>query len=1254
MNQDIPNDTDNLSVSSRQRSVKSERSLLDQASRDTRLHYRKDSPLGLTVEELDDRGLLDGGSVPTYYTSIRQRTRRPLEMRKRGARMQERDRESMSKLMDGLHHMIQTLVKRGLRIEEYCRQYDTSNCGMVGKKRFATMIRSIGLPLTAKDIAEVTNRYAVHSTDMVDFEALLRDAQVNNFSTKNNETNIASASDSIESLQGAGISNYTGTMIDVKRMMVESTRSLEKPLAEVYRMFARWDTSGTGTVTATQFIRVLNQLHVNLSDQDQDFIIELLDTSGQGRIDFESLLSFCFAETIPELGSPNGAGIRSIIAEDGGGQAFSGETYVSAGSNEGLNEQKSVGSHGNTAYNGNNNGSSRRPHTAKISRQSFPNFDQKDSGNRDRESVEYIYGGANGEHQSIDRSPSKNSHQRPLTASARVSNVEQSRRDGSSTKQSSSSTSHNQATDHDQKGGYSKFSKDNEDRPLVVELPDDVINDYEDMPGSLTPNSNYMGRQFYGDDSLTSGVPINTDVNDGASFNDNTLVTNDNEEYNFGSPQGIPSSVTNINKNFDSKDMWNSTSLDGLTLSQDSLGVGGLQPTTLPPTNNNYGYNNYREGNDPSDGQYESLFSPAPNEHLAMLAQQTLSTVREMIINRHQSGKSIQEIYQHFDRDSKGFFNTQDFIRATSDLRIETSERVAAPAIAQIAIDGVDTVSLGEFVVFVTDPDHWNLERKVQLSVSRIFEQEGNDFLDRMRAIFQEEDQRKGDLNRMGLLSTSSFINALTRLKLGLSISEMDRLIARFDIYGQGNCSVDRFMMMIQRSEEWRKVEEELSMVSKAQAEAMEFRKELEHCSATERIKYKEAGFTEEVIAMAEYLGICAISEQNLIWIAADALKAPLPVSWSAQRDTKDRVFFYNHLTNQSTWDHPLDPHFRQLRDKYRQSESMARKDIPTPGQGRPAHSSGRPTTAPRQPPNAVNSGSARPLSALHTGGSRSMLPSVDRSAHKMLIDPIARYVHDDGDNNRTTNDINHNSRTMRMNLHNWQKKISDYTAAISQSSNSRPVSAPHAKQHRPRSGTGWQLAGNSRSRGGGGDGSYKVENIYNSKYFNLSHYKQNGYMVEKVEEEHRRLANARNYTMLGASSNKRPQSGSAARRRSNTAGNNGHESNQKVTSFGSRRPMTASSPRDRGSVVDRAMYGEAVPTYLQPRQKSQWHVPQRQAAVDKDEYMNHKLANMYDDRIIAQLDDVVKNNDNKNRQPPAAPPIVTKDKQTKGGIVII
>jgi hypothetical protein len=57
-----------------------------------------------------------------------------------------------------------------------------------------------------------------------------------------------------------------------------------------------------------------------------------------------------------------------------------------------------------------------------------------------------------------------------------------------------------------------------------------------------------------------------------------------------------------------------------------------------------------------------------------------------------------------------------------------------------------------------------------------------------------------------------------------------------------------------------------------------------------------------------------------MIWIAADALKAPLPISWTAQKDSNGRIFYYNHLTNQSKLEHPLDPHFRKLRDKYRQS----------------------------------------------------------------------------------------------------------------------------------------------------------------------------------------------------------------------------------------------------------------------------------------------------------------------------------------------
>jgi len=58
-------------TTSRLTTLSSERRLLDQAPRDLRLNNRIGSPLGLTIEELDDRGLLEGGMVPTYYASSR-------------------------------------------------------------------------------------------------------------------------------------------------------------------------------------------------------------------------------------------------------------------------------------------------------------------------------------------------------------------------------------------------------------------------------------------------------------------------------------------------------------------------------------------------------------------------------------------------------------------------------------------------------------------------------------------------------------------------------------------------------------------------------------------------------------------------------------------------------------------------------------------------------------------------------------------------------------------------------------------------------------------------------------------------------------------------------------------------------------------------------------------------------------------------------------------------------------------------------
>lgn len=48
----------------------------------------------LNDQELDDRGLLDGGgSVPSYVTSLKNKSRRTLELQSRSHRLQGRDKE---------------------------------------------------------------------------------------------------------------------------------------------------------------------------------------------------------------------------------------------------------------------------------------------------------------------------------------------------------------------------------------------------------------------------------------------------------------------------------------------------------------------------------------------------------------------------------------------------------------------------------------------------------------------------------------------------------------------------------------------------------------------------------------------------------------------------------------------------------------------------------------------------------------------------------------------------------------------------------------------------------------------------------------------------------------------------------------------------------------------------------------------------------------------------------------------------------
>jgi len=62
-----------------------------------------------------------------------------------------------------------------------------------------------------------------------------------------------------------------------------------------------------------------------------------------------------------------------------------------------------------------------------------------------------------------------------------------------------------------------------------------------------------------------------------------------------------------------------------------------------------------------------------------------------------------------------------------------------------------------------------------------------------------------------------------------------------------------------------------------------------------------------ELIAYARYLGIDAITDGDLMWIAEEALNAPLPAEWTEHHDNAERVFYYNVHTHLSSWTHPLE-----------------------------------------------------------------------------------------------------------------------------------------------------------------------------------------------------------------------------------------------------------------------------------------------------------------------------------------------------------
>ena len=95
-----------------------------------------------------------------------------------------------------------------------------------------------------------------------------------------------------------------------------------------------------------------------------------------------------------------------------------------------------------------------------------------------------------------------------------------------------------------------------------------------------------------------------------------------------------------------------------------------------------------------------------------------------------------------------------------------------------------------------------------------------------------------------------------------------------------------------------------------------------------------------EIVDYAKWLGMDLEAEKDLMWIAREGLKAPLPEHWKPCKTpgTGD-IYYFNFQTGDSVWEHPCDEHYKSLyaaeKAKLAKRKAEERRRAFTPGAGK-------------------------------------------------------------------------------------------------------------------------------------------------------------------------------------------------------------------------------------------------------------------------------------------------------------------------------
>lgn len=880
---------------------------LDRLPRHARLS-RRTSTLGLTLEELDDMGLLDGGSIPPYFRSMNRRERREMDMRRRSARRRVRAQERKPHTLITVNHMLRVLERRGVNVVAHFRSYDQQARGTLTRQKFAHALHTLGLPLSSSDIGRLIADFAADEAQKhVSCFALLVDANILPRSSVGQQAYLETtpsaqqrqqfdvqadqeASEDSEQVRSwTSGSEVTMLVQEVRAVTLQVVHALRKTAADVYGMFAA-SADVDGYVPAAQFFRILARLHVRLSEDQQSLFVELFGDETMERVQFEDFVRYVF-DTGPNSSLDDGE--RHVYPH----------SPVSSES-----------------------------HHGQEVRANFTN------AQRARRPLSAMTGGtpASGRNRPLLR---------PLTASARVS-------------QSGWTTQEQPQNDNDAHQGHKRVaSTDWQDDFIYEEPSDDGSADLENLQ-----MQNETTQQQWSPD-LQAASPF--------AISAQRFVEEIQPERTQTGPQRRPETagaahvdrVRQRRRSLQSARSPARRSPDESKPSATPLSRGRARPTrphsagACPPPKfslsgnmsaklsaqaaSTYGSFAYipilhqqpvsqdatlRSGTTDheatedltSDSHASRTSAPETTPH-ASTHEETLHQLRQLIQERHSPDRPLRWIFRHFDRKKRNFFDRHDLAASLCDLKLDYSRDCVDYLMTRIAIDDGEQVSLGEFVVFVTDAAHRQLSTAIFTALAAQLESQGRSFYGGLFDVLGGGTTANADVHprrpssgapsarkSTRAVSKDTFVSGLLSLCKQLTAHDAERLAVRFDVHGSGFVSLGRFWKTLSNSPQWKAAEELLTIHEEALEQGEIVKHQLQ-------LGETEPDVTNEVVEMAVQLGVRLLSERQLLWVVKKALECELPEGWTAKRDRDGRLYYFNRTSGDITWQHPLRDMFVKL-----------------------------------------------------------------------------------------------------------------------------------------------------------------------------------------------------------------------------------------------------------------------------------------------------------------------------------------------------